>query len=93
MKKYLKIVVLTILTVAFSVVALAEEIIVQNEVSQEKQYENSSTSNVTKENRLSSKRTKDKMDSSNNVFKGTDNKKMIRYKQFNDGEGDVKAKE
>ena len=93
MKKYLKIVVLTILMVAFSVVALAEEIIVQNEVSQEKQHENSLTSNVTKENRLSSIRAKDKMDSSNTAFKGTDNKKMIKYKQFNDGEGDVKTKQ
>lgn len=92
MKKYIKIVVLTILMVVFSVVAVAEEIIVQNEVSQEKQNENSLKSNVTKENRLSSIRTKDKMDSSNTVFKGTDNKKMIQYKQFKDGEGDVKTK-
>jgi len=92
MKKYVKIVVLILMLVAFSGIALAEEIIVQNEVSQEKQHENSVTSNVTKENRLSSKRIKDKMDSSNTVFKGTDNKQMIKYKQFNDGEGDVKTK-
>jgi hypothetical protein len=91
MKKYLKIVVLTILMVAFSVVAMAEAIIVQNEVSQEKQLENSLTSNVTKENRLSSTRTKDKKDSNNSVFKGADNKQMIKYKQFNDGEGDLKT--
>ena len=92
MKKYVKIVVFTLLMVAFSVVALADEIIVQHEVSQEKQHKNSLTSDVTKENRLSSIRTKDKMDLSNAVFKGIDNKKMIKYKQFNDGEGDVKTK-
>jgi uncharacterized protein YcfL len=92
MKKYFIIIVLTLLLAAFSGVALSETITVRSEVLQEKQQENSVTSNVEKSNRLSSKRTKDKADS-NITNKGTDNKKMIKYKKFNDGEGELKNKQ
>ena len=91
MKKYLKIIVVTLMMATFSGIALSETITVRSEVFQEKQQENSVTSNVTNANTLSSKRAKDKADS-NITNKGTDNKKMIKYKQFNDGEGDVKTK-
>ena len=76
--------------VAFSGFALAEKIIVQHEVSQDKQKDNVKL-NVAKENRLSSKRIRDRIDS-NIEIKGTVNDRMIRYKQFNDGEGEVKTK-
>jgi hypothetical protein len=91
MKNILKIMVLTLILTAFSGVALSETITVRSEVLQEKQQENSVTSNVTKANTLSSKRTKDKADS-NIINKGKDSKKMIKYKQFNDGEGELKNK-
>ena len=92
MEKYIKIAVLILMLVAFSSIALAEKITARHEVSQEKQQEKIVTSNVKKENRLSSKRIKDKADSINTDTKGTVNKLMIQYKQFNDGEGDVKNK-
>lgn len=92
MKKYLKILVLTLMFATFSGIALSETVTARSEVFQEKQQENSVTSNIEKSNRLSSKRTKDKADSSI-TNKGTDNKKMIKYKQFKDGEGELKNKQ
>lgn len=91
MKKYLIIIVVTLMMVTFAGIALSETITVRSEVLLENQQENSVTSNVTKANTLSSKRTKDKADS-NITNKGTVNKKMIKYKQFNDGEGALKNK-
>jgi len=92
MKKYVKITVITLMLVSFSCIALAEKITVQHEVSQEKQQDNSVTTNVVKENRLSSKRIKDKMDANSVEFKGKSNERMMRYRQFNDGDGKVKNK-
>jgi len=95
MKKYVNIGVLTLMLVAFSGIAFAEKMTVQHEVSQDKQQNNSVTTNVVKknkENKLSSKRIKDKVDSSNTDLKGTANKQMTKYRQFNDGEGEIKTK-
>lgn len=88
MKKYLKIMVLTFMFATFSGIALSETVTVRSEALQE----NNVTSNIEKANRLSSKRVKDKADS-NIANKGTDNKKMIKYKQFKDGEGALKNKQ
>jgi len=88
MKKYLKILVLTLMFATFSGIALSETVTVRSEVLQE----NNVTSNVEKANRLDSKKMKDKADSG--ITKnGTGNKKMIQYKQFNDGEGALKNKQ
>ena len=89
MEKYIKIAMLILMLVAFSSIALAEKITARHEVSQEKQQEKAAVKN---ENRLSSKRTKDRADSINTDSKGTVNKRMIKYKQFKDGEGDLKSK-
>lgn len=91
MKKYVKIAVFTLLLVAFSGIALAERITVQQEVSQERQQD-SVMSNVVKENRLSSKGIRDRMDASSTDFKGTANGQRVKYRQFKDGEGEVKTK-
>ena len=91
MEKYIKIAVLILMLVAFSSIALAEKITVRHEVAQEEQQENV-TSNSKNENRLSSIRIKDKADSVNTDSRGTVNERMIKYKQFKDGEGDLKSK-
>lgn len=91
MKKYVKIAVLTIILAAFAGVALADRITVQQEVLQEKQQD-SLTSNVVKENRLSSKKIKDKMDAASTDTTGTDNERRMKYLRFKDGEGEVKTK-
>jgi hypothetical protein len=93
MEKYIKIAVLILMLVAFSSIALAENITARHEVSQEKQQEKILTSNFKNENRLSSKRIKDKADSINTDSRGTVNERMIKYKQFKDGEGDLKSPE
>lgn len=95
MKQYVTIGVLTLMLFAFSGIAFAEKMTVQHEVSQDKQENNSVTTNVMKKNkgnRLSSKRIKDKVDSSNTDLKGTANTQMMKYRQFNDGEGEIKTK-
>jgi hypothetical protein len=91
MKKYLIIALLTLMLAAFADIALAERITVQQEVSQEKQQD-SLTSSVVKENRLSSKKIKDKMNATSTDFKGTDKERRMKYMQFKDGEGEVKTK-
>jgi hypothetical protein len=90
MKKYVKIAVLTLLFAVFAGIALAERITVQQEVSQERKQD-SWTSNVVKENRLSSKKIKDKMDAARMDSKGTANERRMKYMQFKDGEGEVKT--
>ena len=92
MEKYIKIAVLILMLVAFSSIALAEKITARHEVSQEKQQEQMVTSSFKHENRLSSKRIKDKADSININSRATVNERMIKYKQFKDGEGDSKSK-
>ncbi|MFO7568200.1 MAG: hypothetical protein R6W75_00245, partial [Smithellaceae bacterium] len=71
MGKYIKIAILILMLVVFSSIALAEKITVRHEVSQEKQQERIVTSNFENENRLSSKRIKDRADSVNTDSGGT----------------------
>jgi hypothetical protein len=92
MKKYVTIVLLTFMFFAFSGFALADKITIQNEVSLKKQQGNTPTSPAGKENRLSSKRIKDKIDAGRTSGNSSTNERMIRYKQFPDGEGEVKTK-
>ncbi len=92
MKKYLIIVLMTCIFLAFSGVVLAGKITIQNEVSLEKQQGNTATSPVKKENRLSSKRSKDKVDADQTSTSSSSNERMIRYKRFEEGEGETKAK-
>jgi len=92
MKRYVTIVLLTFMFLAFSGVALADKITIQNEVSLEKQQGNTPTSPAGKENKLSSKRIKDKIDADQTGANSSTNERMIRYKQFPDGEGEAKTK-
>lgn len=92
MKKYMPFVLTTFMFFALSGVALADKITIQNEVSLEKYEGNTAASPVKKENRLSSKRIKDKIDADQTNANSTNNERMIRYKRFQDGEGEAKAK-
>lgn len=91
MRKYFKIAVLLLMMVAFSTIALAEKITVRHEVSQVQQQDKIVTSNFKHDNRLSSKKIKDKADPVNMDSRGIVNDRMIKYKPFKDGEGDLKS--
>ena len=92
MKKYVTIILLTFMLLAYSGVALADKTTIQNEVSLEKQQGNRPTSPAGKENRLSSKRINDKIDADQTGANNATNERMIRYRQFPDGEGVAKNK-
>ncbi len=92
MKKYATIVLLTFMFFTFSDTAMAGKITIQNEVSVEKQQGNTPTTAVGKENRLSSKRMRDKIDADQTGAGSSVNERTIRYKQFPDGEGEAKNK-
>jgi hypothetical protein len=94
MKIYFKITALALMFVAFSGgIVLAAKITVQHEVSPEMQQQDVATINDVKENRLSSKRIKVKMNAGSTDFKGIVNEPMLKYRQFNDGEGDAKPRD
>ncbi|MEE9911678.1 MAG: hypothetical protein K4571_08125 [Deltaproteobacteria bacterium] len=92
MKNYIKIILIAFMLAAFSGIALAEKITVRHEVSQEVQQGNAVTPGVQKEYRLSSKRVKDKADSAQTDVSRSAGDRMIRYQQFNDGEGEAKTR-
>lgn len=93
MKKYAIIILLSAILVAFSGLALADKITIQNEVSSEKTQKNAVTSDVQKANSLSSKRMKDKIDADQTNVNSSTGDRMIRYKKFNDGEGEAKTRQ
>ncbi len=93
MKKYLLALLLTFALIAAPGFAAAEKIIVQREVaSQVNKRENSATSAVVKDNRLSSKRIKEKTEVTNAQVKNAAGHNMIRYQTFKDGEGAAKTR-
>lgn len=91
MKKCLSIVLTTFLLFALWGAALAGKMTIQNEASLEKREGNTATSPVKKESRLSSKRMKDKMGADEASTNSSGNERMIRYKRFEDGEGEAKT--
>ena len=91
MKKCLSIVLTIFLFFALGGVALAGQMTIQNEVSVENRQGNTETSPVKKENRLSSKRMKDKPVADETSSNSSSNERMIRYKGFEDGEGEAKT--
>jgi len=91
MKKYFKIAAMIFILAAFTGTALAEKITVQQEVPEEKQ-QNNVTAAAGEENKLSSKRMRDKIDSNSTDLRRTDKERMMKYLQFKDGEGEKKTR-
>ena len=91
MKKYFTIALVLFLLVTFSGIVLAEKITVLYEGSPEKQVEKSVKSNTVKEDKLAAKRIRDRADSNMTNYNSRTNEQMIRYRQFDDGEGEVKT--
>ncbi len=91
MKKYFTIALVLFLLVTFSSIVLAEKITVLPEGSPEKQVEKSVKSNTVKEDKLAAKRIRDRANSSMTNYNSRADEQMIRYRQFDDGEGEVKT--
>lgn len=93
MKKYVLALILTVALMAAPGFAAAEKIVVQREaVSQINKQENSAMSAAGKDNRLSSKRIKEKTEITNARVKNASGHNMIRYQTFKDGEGAAKMR-
>jgi len=91
MKKYFTIALAALLLITFSGIVLAEKITVLHEGSPEKQVENSLKANSLKEDKLSAKRIRGRADSNITSYHRRTDEQMIRYRQFDDGEGEVKT--
>jgi len=77
--------------VTFSGIVLAEKITVLREASPEKRVENSVQFNIVQEDKLSAKRVRDRADSKITNYNSRADEQMIRYRQFDDGDGEVKT--
>lgn len=92
MKKTIIASMLALTLIAVPGFAAAQKIIVQREVAYAKHQENSAASGIVKDNRLSSKRIKDKTEMTNAQVKDAAGHNVIRYKTFKDGEGVAKTR-